>query len=79
MNRTSLLVVRLLALAAAALVLFWAWTILDNIWSYDDAGTLNYIVMAAIPGLPGLVLLAFAVHGRGPRLRADRSPFDHSR
>jgi hypothetical protein len=45
-------------------LLWWAYNILDNIWTYNDSGTLAYILFAAIPGLPGALLLYLAIIGR---------------
>jgi hypothetical protein len=53
-----------LAAGVAAVLLWWAYEILDNIWTYNDSGTLTYICFAAIPGVPGLLAAWFAVHGR---------------
>ena len=61
----ALAVARALAAILGLALLFWAWVILDNIWTYNDSGTLVYIVFACVPGLLGVVLVAFAV--RGPR------------
>jgi uncharacterized membrane protein len=56
-------VLRGLAAVAGLMLLYWAWVILDNIWTYNDSGTLTYVVIACVPGLLGLALLAFAVRG----------------
>jgi hypothetical protein len=61
----ALAVARGLAAILGLALLFWAWVILDNIWTYNDSGTLTYVVFALVPGLFGVALLAFAV--RGPR------------
>ena len=53
----------LLAVVGFAL-LYWAYAILDNIWTYNDSGTAAYIVYAAFPGLSGLLLLYLAVKSR---------------
>jgi uncharacterized membrane protein len=58
-------VARGLAAVVGLVLLYWAWVILDNIWTYNDSGTLTYVVIACVPGLLGLALLTFAV--RGPR------------
>jgi hypothetical protein len=60
-------VARVLAAVVALVLLWWAYEILDNIWNYNDSGTLAYIGFAAIPGVPGLLAGFFAVRGRlGP-------------
>ena len=58
-----LAVARGLAAVVGLALLSWAWVILDNIWTYNDSGTLLYILFACMPGLPGLALLAFALRG----------------
>jgi len=59
----ALALARGLAAVVGLVLLYWAWVILDNIWHYNDAGTLIYVLLACVPGLPGVALLAFAVHG----------------
>jgi hypothetical protein len=54
-------VVRLLVGAIGLGLLKWAYLILNNIWTYNDSGTLAYILFAAIPGLPGALLLYLAI------------------
>lgn len=44
-------------IVAGARLLAWAAMILDNIWTYNDAGTLTYVILATLPGVPGLCLL----------------------
>ena len=53
-----------LATLATALIT-WAYVILDNIWTYNDSGTVTYVIYAAIPGLPGLLLLYLAFRPPG--------------
>jgi hypothetical protein len=60
-------VARIIAAVVAVVLLSWAYEILDNIWTYNDSGTLTYVAFAAIPGVPGLLAGLFAVRGRvGP-------------
>jgi hypothetical protein len=59
----ALAVARVLAAIMGAALLSWAWIILDNIWHYNDAGTLIYVVLASVLGLPALALVAFALRG----------------
>jgi nitrate reductase gamma subunit len=59
----ALAVARGLAAIIGLTLLFWAYVILDNIWTYNDSGTLTYVVIALVVGVPGLVLLAFALRG----------------
>ena len=42
---------------------YLAWGPLRNIWGYNDSGTLFYILVSLVPGLPGLALLAYAATG----------------
>jgi hypothetical protein len=58
--------VRIASGVLAALLLLWTYAILDNIWNYNDSGTVAYILIASVPGVPGLLLAAVAVHGRLP-------------
>jgi len=60
----ALAVARCLAAIVGLALLYWAYVILDNIWTYNDSGTLTYVVIALVVGIPGLVLLAFALRGR---------------
>jgi hypothetical protein len=70
-----MLLIRILVAALGIALLCWAYAILDNIWNYNDSGTLAYIVFAAIPGIPGLVLLHGAVRPRrSPTDAASRPP-----
>ena len=58
--RLSVTLLRAAALAPAS----WE-TLKDEIWTYNDSGTLAYLVFAAVPGPPGALLLCFAVGGPG--------------
>ena len=60
-GRIALTVARALAAIAGLALLYWAWVILDNIWTYNDSGTLTYVVFALVVGLPGLALVAAAL------------------
>ncbi len=60
----ALVAARAVAAAASVVLLLWAYRILDNIWGYNDSGTLTYVVFAAVPGVPGLFAAWFAVQGR---------------
>lgn len=42
-------------------LLAWAWTILDNVWTYDDSATLSYILLSIVVAIPGAALTAFAI------------------
>jgi hypothetical protein len=59
----TLAAARCLAAVIGLALLYWAYVILDNIWHYNDSGTLLYILFACVPGIPGLALLAFALRG----------------
>jgi hypothetical protein len=59
----ALAVLRGLSAVAGLALLWWAGHILDNIWTYNDSGTLTYVLCALVVGLPGLALLAVAVRG----------------
>ena len=67
MPRPLLLMLELLTIVGSAVLgtglLYWSVIILDNIWTYNDSGTARYLVFAAVPGVPGLMLLAFALLG----------------
>jgi hypothetical protein len=56
--------VRVLLGAAGVVLLGWAYAILDNIWHYNDSGTMTYVVFAAIPAVPGVLLLYLAIRPR---------------
>ncbi len=60
----AVFVARVVAAAVAVVLLLWAYRILDNIWGYNDSGTVTYLVFAAVPGVPGLLAAWFAVRGR---------------
>jgi hypothetical protein len=61
----ALAVARALAAIIGLALLYWAYVILDNIWTYNDSGSLTYMVFACVPVIPGVALLALAL--RGPR------------
>jgi len=44
-------------------LLWWSYNILNNIWNYNDSGTLAYILFAAVPGVPGALLVFLALRG----------------
>lgn len=50
-------------------LLAWSWRILAHSWTYNDAGTSTYVVLASIVGVPGiaLVIAAAGVLLRHPR------------
>jgi hypothetical protein len=56
----ALAAIRGLAAICGATLLYWAWVIIDNIWTYDDSGTLTYVLMALFVAIPGVALVAFA-------------------
>lgn len=58
-----MLVIRVLLAAAGFALLLWAYVILDNIWNYNDSGTLTYILYALVPTLLGLLCLYLALRG----------------
>ena len=58
------LAARIVAGLVAAPLLLWAYVILDNIWNYNDSGSLTYVIFAAVPGVPGLLAAVLAVRGR---------------
>ena len=62
--RIARLAARMVAGLFSATLLWWAYVILNNIWNYNDSGTLTYVVFAAIPGIPGLLAGVFALRGR---------------
>ena len=63
--RLAVTLLRATALVPAAVLIYWSGRILDNIWTLTDSGALTYLVYAAVPGLPGALLLCFAVGGPG--------------
>ena len=58
-----MLAIRVLLAAAGFALLRWAYVILDNIWNYNDSGTLTYILYALVPTLLGLVCMYLALRG----------------
>ena len=62
----SPLLVRVLLGAVGLGLLKWAYVILDNIWTYNDSGTLTYILFASVPAVPGVLLLYLALRGGRP-------------
>jgi hypothetical protein len=56
----ALAAIRGLAAICGAALLYWAWMILDNIWTYNDSGTLTYVLLALVVAIPGCALVAFA-------------------
>jgi hypothetical protein len=58
---SAVAVLRGLAAIAGLTLLYWAWIILDNIWTYNDSGTLTYVLFAIMVGIPGLTLVAAAL------------------
>jgi hypothetical protein len=59
---------RVVLLVFAVLLLAWAWTIVNNIWGYNDSGAFVYLVAASFPGMTGFVLLGLALRGGFPHL-----------
>jgi hypothetical protein len=57
------LAIRVLLTATGVALLLWAYVILDNIWNYNDSGTLTYILYALVPTLLGLLCLYLALRG----------------
>jgi hypothetical protein len=53
--------IRGLAAVTGVTLLVWAWRILDNVWQYNDAGTVSYILLALVVAIPGAALVAFAI------------------
>ena len=59
-----MLAIRVLLAAAGLGLLRWAYVILDNIWNYNDSGTLTYILYALVPALLGVLCLYLVLRGR---------------
>ena len=57
------LLVRVLLAAIGVALLRWAYAILDNIWNYNDSGTVAYVVYSLAPGLPGALCIYLALRG----------------
>jgi hypothetical protein len=55
--------IRLLLTTTGVVLLLWAYIILDNIWHYNDSGTLTYILYALVPALLGTLCLYLALRG----------------
>ena len=58
-----MLAIRVLLAAAGASLLLWAYVVLDNIWNYNDSGTLTYILYALMPALLGVLCIYLALRG----------------
>ena len=58
-----MLAIRVLLTAAGVVLLLWAYGILDNIWNYNDSGTLTYILYALMPALLGVLCIYLALRG----------------
>jgi hypothetical protein len=58
------LAIRVLLTAAGVALLLWAYVILDNIWNYNDSGTLTYILYALVPAVLGVLCMYLALRGR---------------
>ena len=56
-----MILIRLMGAMLGITLMVWAYEILDNIWHYNDSGTLTYVVFAAIPGVTGLLLVYLSV------------------
>jgi len=54
------MVLRVLLAAVGAILLCWAYFILDNIWHYNDSGTFTYIAYASVPAVAGAACLYLA-------------------
>jgi hypothetical protein len=61
--RRDVLAIRVLLTAIGIVLLGWAYAILDNIWNYNDSGTLAYILFSLVPGLPGVLCIFLAWRG----------------
>lgn len=64
-------VLRVTAAVLAVQLLYWATVIVSKIWGENDAGATIYTVLACIPGVPGALLMFFAVTGRPVRRRSS--------
>ena len=53
----------MLLTATGIVLLVWAYVILDNIWNYNDSGTLAYILYALVLGVPGVLCIYLALRG----------------
>jgi hypothetical protein len=61
--RRDVLAIRALLTAAGVVLLLWAYVILDNIWNYNDSGTLTYVLYALAPALLGVLCMYLALRG----------------
>ena len=61
--RRDVLAIRVLLTAAGVVLLLWAYVILDNIWNYNDSGTLTYVLYALVPALLGVLCMYLALRG----------------
>jgi hypothetical protein len=61
--RRDVLAIRVLLTATGVTLLLWAYVILDNIWNYNDSGTLTYMLYALVPALLGVLCLYLALRG----------------
>jgi hypothetical protein len=57
----ALAAIRVLAAVTGVTLLVWAWHILDNVWTYNDSGTLSYVLLTIVVAIPGAALTAFAI------------------
>ena len=65
-----MLAIRVLLTAAGVALLLWAYVILDNIWNYNDSGTLTYILYALMPALLGVLCIRCNLCAPGNQSRA---------
>ena len=61
--------IRVMLATVGVVLLCWAYFILDNIWTYNDSGTLTYVLYAAVPALAGGVCLYLALRPGRARTR----------
>ena len=66
---------RLPAAILALPLLYAAYVIASKIWGENDAGAVNYVVLASLPGVPGTLLMLFALLGWRRRSAPPTSPF----
>lgn len=60
-----MIALRVLLVAVGVVLLWWSYVILDNIWNYNDSGTLTYVLYALIPGVPGALCVYWALRRQG--------------